>query len=118
MAGRTARGLAAPAEPDNEAVPGDDLDPGRVQHRRDRGRARPEPRRGAAAPALRQEEPAPAAGIREGRAMTRRGRKFRGSDGPDGGDLDALLSDMWEGGIRAVAGTLDLEAGKAALLAS
>jgi hypothetical protein len=45
-----------------------------------------------------------------------RGRHGRG--GPDDGDLDALLSDMWDGGIRAVAGTLDLEAGKAALLAS
>jgi hypothetical protein len=50
--------------------------------------------------------------------MTRRGRKFRGSGGPDDGELDALLAGMWEGGIRAVAGTLDLEAGKAALLAS
>jgi hypothetical protein len=50
--------------------------------------------------------------------MTRRGRKFRRSGGPGDGDLDALLSGMWEGGIRAVAGTLDLEAGKAALLAS
>jgi hypothetical protein len=45
-----------------------------------------------------------------------RGR--RGSDGPDDAGLDALLAGMWEGGVRATAGTLDLEAGKAALLAS
>jgi hypothetical protein len=50
--------------------------------------------------------------------MSGKGGRFRGAGGPDDGDLDALLSDMWEGGIRAVAGSLDLEAGKAALLAS
>jgi hypothetical protein len=43
---------------------------------------------------------------------------FGGPGGPDDGDLDDLLAGMWEGGIRAVAGSLDLEAGKAALMAS
>jgi hypothetical protein len=45
-------------------------------------------------------------------------REWRDSRRPDDRELDDLLAGMWAGGVRAVAGTLDLEAGKAALLAS
>jgi hypothetical protein len=49
--------------------------------------------------------------------MSRKWRDWRGTRGPSDEELDELLASTWEVGGRVVARVLDLEAGKAALLA-
>ena len=118
VAGRAARHDDPPTGPRAGTASGHDLDFCRVQRRRDRRGLGVDHQRGQAEPVLRQEEPQKTTRSKEGHAVTRRFRDWLSPRGDDDAELDALLAETWEDGAATLAKVLDIEAGKAALLAA